>query len=88
MRPNLPPVDSARPLESPLPTSGVHTRSHRNPAQRRRFDCAGWTLAWASVLSLERLCVSDLCQIRLTIVSDSRRVRQLRFAQPPYIDTL
>jgi len=46
------------------------------------------TPRWTSVLSLERLCVSDLCQIRLTIVSDSRRVRQLRFAQPPYLDTL
>jgi len=44
--------------------------------------------SWTSVLSLERLCVSDLCLVRLTIVSDSRRVRQLRFAQPPYMDTL
>ena len=33
------------------------------------------TLGWVSVLSLERLCVSDLCQIRLTIVGASRPMR-------------
>jgi len=39
---------------------------------------SGYGIAgWASVLSLERLCVSDLCQIGLTIVGDSRRIRQL-----------
>ena len=52
---------------------------HPHPSGKRSL-CAG-------VLSLERLFMSDLCQIRLTVVGAFRRIRQLRVAEPPYIDT-
>ncbi len=51
------------------------------PSRRRRVAPGYVTPRCASVLSLERACVSDLCQIRLTIADHSRTPAESQTAQ-------